>query len=566
MKLSDYLIEELFNITGTTKIFGYIGGMIAHLVDSIYKNTNVEMVNTIHEQGAGFAADAWARISNKTGIAVATSGPGATNLLTPIADCFFDSVPVLFITGQVNTYEYKKYNIRQCGFQETDIVSMVKPVTKYAKTVSNPDDIAYEIQKAVYIANSGRKGPVLLDIPMDIQRAEINPNNLKNFDTPKKNIDKIDFDYSIIERAKKPLILVGNGINLSNAKDTLRKVILKYNIPVAYSLHAADCIEGKYEYNMGFIGTYGNRYGNLALFDCDLLIVIGARLDIRQLGANIDFLKNKTVVHVDIDQSEITCPKLQKIGLCADAKVFLEDFYKQNLSVNIKNWQNICKNLKENFSNNSKAYKLPTKILSEILEVIPPNSIVTADVGQNQMWTAQSFCTKSNQRLLSSGGLGAMGFALPAAIGACFSSPLNICLCICGDGGLQMNIQELEVIKRRNLPVKIIVMNNNNLGMVRTFQELYFDNRTASTVWDYSAPDFTKVAQAYGISAKTINSTDFDINTIKQDLLSKYPVLININLEVNTQVEPRVQFGNSIANAHPIIEQSKIEKILNEQI
>ncbi len=562
MKLSDFLVKELYK-NGIEKVFGYIGGMVAHIVDSIYQNSDIEMINTINEQGAGFAADGYARVCNKPAVAIATSGPGATNLITPIADCFFDSVPVLFITGQVNTYEYRKYNIKQCGFQETDIISMVKPITKYAKIITNPNDIKYEIQKALHIANSGRKGPVLLDIPMDIQRTEIDEINLKEFKLPPKTNSEINIDFfDIISKSKRPLILAGNGVHLSGASEKLAELLKNTNIPVVESLHGIDTVLKDYTYNIGFIGTYGNRAGNLALYACDLLIVLGSRLDIRQTGAKTEFMDNKTIIHVDIDKNELDCDKFKKIKIQSDISVFLDKLVNNIKLSDISDWQKKCIELKNKFNNESKTFKLPTKILSDIFEILPSQTVITADVGQNQMWAAQAANIKSGQNFISSGGLGAMGFSLPAAIGACIRG--RHVVAVTGDGGLQMNIQELEILKRRNLPVKIVVMNNKNLGMVRTFQELYFENRTASTVYDYSAPDFAKVAQSYGIKSKTIKAEDFDMKNVQQDLLSDEPFLLNIEFELRTQVEPRVEFGNTIANASPLLDKIEIKKSIGD--
>ena len=562
MKLSDYLVNEIYNITGTDKFFGYIGGMVSHIVDSIYKNKEVELVNNINEQSAGLSADGYARTCGKIGVAIATSGPGATNLVTPIADCYFDSVPVLFITGQVNTYEYNNFNIRQNAFQETNIVDIVKSITKYAKTITNSKDIKYELQKAVSIANSGRKGPVLLDIPMDVQRENINPLTLKEYRHKKESLKKFSFDFKLIEKAKSPLILVGNGIKISSSFKLLDKVLKKYNIPVVESLHGVDCVNS-YKYNMGFIGTYGNRCGNLALYECDLLIVLGSRLDIRQTGGNLEFLKNKKIIHVDIDKAELDCPKFDKIKINTDLSLFLTELDNANLTLNIDSWQKRCIKLKQKFSNENKIYKLPYLILTQIFKTLKRNTVITTDVGQNQMWCAQCADMKKGQKMLTSGGLGAMGFSLPAAIGASFCS--NNVVAVSGDGGFQMNIQELEVIKRRNLPVKIIVLNNNCLGMVRTFQELYFKNCYASTVFDYSAPDFEKVSQAYGIDAVTINSNKFNIKDIINLLKSDSPVLINLQFEQNTLVEPRLEFGNSIENASPQIDLSELNIKLKAQ-
>lgn len=563
MKLSDFLVEEIYRLTATEKFFGYIGGTIAHLVDSIYKNNKVELINAVTEQGAGFMAEGYAGLTGKTGVVFVTSGPGATNLVTPIANSYFDSVPMIFITGQVNTYEYKKYNLKQCAFQETDIVEIVKPITKYAKTITDKDDIAYELKKAVYIAQNGRKGPVLLDIPMDIQRADIDLNYLKKYEKPSENSDfnhNINFDLNLLTRAKSPLVLLGNGINLSNCKSELKEFLNNTNIPCVESLLGVDCIEGDYKYNLGLIGTYGNRAGNLALYKCDTLLVLGSRMDIRQTGAKIDFLKDKTIIQVDIDENELMCPKFNKIKVNADIKSFLNYLNSADgLKFNIFDWQKQCLKLKEYFNIEQKEYKLPNIVLTEIFKELKENDVVVTDVGQNQIWAAQSAIIKKGQRMLTSGGLGCMGFALPAGIGSGIAGYKTVV--VSGDGGFQMNIQELEVIKRRNLPVKIVVLNNHNLGMVRVFQELYFNNRYASTIEDYSCPDFEKVASAYGINAVSFEASDFDIEKIKDLLNDNKPWLININFEIKTQVEPRLEFGNSIENSSPLLTQEIIDNI-----
>ena len=562
MKLSDFLVQELFTLTGTEKFFGYIGGMVAHIVDSVYLNKNTELVNTINEQGAGFAAEGYARTTGKTGVVIATSGPGATNLITTIADCFFDSVPVIFITGQVNTYEYMKYNIRQNGFQETNITDTVKPLIKYSKRIENKNEIKYELQKAVHIANSGRKGPCLIDIPMDIQREDVELNLLKPYKISKKPAHKPKIDFNIFEKSKKPLVLVGNGVKISGCSEKLKEVLTKYEIPVVQSLHGIDCVENSYKYNMGFIGTYGNRYGNFALYNSDLLIVLGSRLDIRQTGNNSDFMKNKTIVHVDIDENELNCSKFNKIKINSDVSDFLDEFKKANLSFKIEKWKSSCLKLKEKFSNNNKEYKLPNIILEKIFDQLKENTVITTDVGQNQMWAAQSAKIKYSQQMITSGGHGAMGFSIPAAIGASIAGK-NV-VAICGDGGAQMNIQELEVIKRRNLPVKIIILNNRSLGMVKSFQEIYFDNRFASTVYDYTSPDFASLANAYKINSIKVEAEKFNTEEIKKPLLSDEPFLIEIVFKNDTQVEPRLKFGNSLENLSPYIDLDEVKKIIND--
>lgn len=555
MKASDFIVDEIHN-QGINKVFGYIGGMVAHLVDSIYKNPNVEMINTINEQGAGFAAEGLAKVNSVPSVAIATSGPGATNLITSIADCYFDSVPVLFITGQVNTYEYKKYNIKQSGFQETNIVDMVKPITKYSTMITDVSNLKYEIQKAFYIMQTGRKGPVLLDIPMDIQSAEINLDELHSFVKPdndvlnsQKNIDL----QNIFMTAKKPLILLGNGIKLSNAVGVLNDFLAEKEIPVVQSLLGVGVVPYEYSYNTGFIGTYGNRYGNIALSECDLLLVLGSRLDIRQTGSNIDLFKSKTIIHVDIDINELKSDKFDKIIIHSDLKDFLSMIKNARFS-DISEWKNRIIKLKKLYSTKSKIFSIPNIFLEKVWDYSQENDIFLADVGQNQMWVAQSAKIKNNQKFITSGGHGSMGFALPASIGTSFQ---NRSIVITGDGGVQMNIQELEIIKRRNLPIKIIVMNNSNLGMVRTFQELYFGGRYPSTVWDYSAPDFALIAKSYGIVSKTFNIENITDEDIKAFMSDNEPTLINILMPTNTQVEPRLQFGNPINMQHPIIEEAQ---------
>lgn len=562
MKLSDFLVSEIHRLTNVEKFFGYIGGTIAHLVDSIDKNDKVELINSITEQGAGFAAEGYARTTGRTGIVFATSGPGATNLVTPIANSYFDSIPMIFITGQVNTYEYKKYNIKQCAFQETDIVQIVKPITKYAKTITDANEIAYELKKAFDIAQSGRKGPVLLDIPMNIQRANIEVNKLKKYEKNNKSKKcEIDFDINLLSQAKRPLILLGNGVNSSDSKQELKEFFKKTNLPCIESLLGIDCAQSNYKYNLGLIGTYGNRAGNIAFYKCDTLLVLGSRIDVRQTGAKTDFLENKTIIQVDIDDNELECTKFNKIKVKADIKDFLNHLNKiENLNFDISNWQEQCLKLKNYFNNEQKEYKLPNVILSECFEQLEENSVIIADVGQNQVWTAQSAVIKAGQRMFSSGGLGCMGYALPAGIGSSIAGYKTVV--VSGDGGMQMNIQELEVIKRRKLPIKILVLNNHNLGMVRVFQELYFENRFASTVKDYSCPNFEKIALAYGINSISVNANSFDINTIKPLLNNNEPQLININFEIQTQVEPRLEFGNSIENASPLLTQNIIDNII----
>ncbi|MBE6467083.1 MAG: thiamine pyrophosphate-binding protein [Alphaproteobacteria bacterium] len=569
MKASDFIVD-FFIQKNISKIFGYIGGMVAHLTDSIYQSDYIEMVNTITEQGAGFAAEGYSRVTGKVSVAIATSGPGATNLLTPMASCYFDSTPVVFITGQVNTFEYKKFpEIRQTGFQETDIVSMAKPITKYAVLIDDIKNLRYELEKAFFIAQDGRKGPVLIDIPMDIQRIDFDFSKARSFYAPCVPQNEIDLKniIDIINSSKSPIILVGNGVRLSSAQQYLRDFLDKTQIPVVESLLGLDCVPSEYIYNLGMIGTYGNRYANIALSIADTILVLGSRLDIRQIGANTSIFNNKKIIHVDIDEGQLKCSNLNKITVNLSIDSFFQQLCQKELNINITNWQSKVLQLKKKYPSTEDLdgnKNLPNIIIKKISEKLNNDDVVCSDVGQHQMWVGQSLVVKEHSRHLSSGGLGCMGFALPAAIGASISGARSIV--ISGDGGFQMNIQELEIIKRRNLPIKIVIMNNFSLGMVRQFQDLYFEGRNASTVHDYSAPDFSLVANAYKINGITVRAEDLTDDMINDFLESNDHVLINIIFEQSTQITPKVLFGNTIDKMHPLISDEELEQIKKEEL
>lgn len=377
-KISDYIIEFLLE-KNINKVFGYIGGAVAHLYHSIDKYENIEMINCINEQGAGFAAEGYSRVSGKSGVAMATSGPGATNLITPIGSCFFDSVPTLFITGQVNTYEYKYDKpVRQIGFQETDIVSIVKPITKYAVMINNISELRYELEKAYYLSQNGRKGPVLVDIPMDIQRNEVYINTLDSFvgSDEYKELEKANVDSQIEEvikslnNSKRPVILIGGGVRLSNAQNELLNWLELTRIPVVYSLMGKDAISDEYMYNMGLIGSYGNRYGNLTLANSDLILVLGSRLDTRQTGTNLEtFAREAKIIQVDIDKNELGSKINVDIAINSDIAVFINELNKERIEINISDWLKTLEVYKNEFSSIEgidKNIKVPNLIISKI--------------------------------------------------------------------------------------------------------------------------------------------------------------------------------------------------------
>jgi acetolactate synthase-1/2/3 large subunit len=563
MKASDF-IATFLQKKGIKNVFELSGGMITHLLDSISQTTDINIISMHHEQAAAFAAEGYARITGLPGIAFATSGPGATNLLTGIGSCFFDSTPAIFITGQVNRSELKgDRKIRQLGFQETDILSMANPITKACFLITEPNDIPEIFEKAFKIALEGRPGPVLIDIPMDVQRSIIEPNfyiNDQEEDELESNIsDEIIQDLiSNINSSKKPLILAGRGIKASQSQKLFDTFKIQTKIPVITSLLGLDTIMFNDIQRVGFIGSYGNRWANIAFGECDLLIVLGSRMDIRQTGADVDFIKNRKIFHVDCEEAEINNRVKGCVGIKSDLNYFFKKFTQisSNSFFDKKvEWVENIKNLK---------YKWPD-IKELVVTGINPNKFIhnlsskskdaiayLADVGSHQMWAAQSLELYNNQFFLTSGGMGAMGFSIPAAIGACIASGNKPIVVIIGDGCMQINIQELQTIVRNKLNIKIVVLNNKSLGMIRQFQDSYFESRYQSTFWGYDAPNFSKIAEAYQIESKTIEKIeeiDAGIEWIWS--IENKPQLLQVMIEPNTNCYPKIAFGRPINEMEP---------------
>ncbi len=572
MKVSDYIIDFLAG-KKIDKVFGYVGGAIAHLYDSLDKGETIEIVNTIHEQSAGFAAEAYARVTGKTGVAIATSGPGATNLVTPIGSCFFDSVPTLFITGQVSTREYKYDNpARQIGFQETDIVSVVKPITKYAVLVDNLQDLRYELEKSYFISQEGRKGPVLVDIPSNLQFQSFEPENERSFFESEAYHellaehtidDAIEQSAQMISSAQRPVILIGGGARISDAGPEVEALLDRTGIPVVYSLMGKDLVKESYPYNLGFIGGFGNRSGNLTLANADLLLVLGSRLDGRQIGNPKTFAREAKIIQIDIDPHELGTKVETDLLIQSDIKRALKALNRQTLHCAIEPWHKHVAAYREKFSSVHSIDRkkiIPNTIIAQISRHLKETDIVCVDVGQHQMWTAQSLDLRGDQRVLFSGGMGAMGFALPAAIGATLGTGKRS-IVIVGDGGFQMNIQELEVIKRRNLPIKIFIFNNANLGMVRLQQEQYNDQNYVGTEKDYSAPDFKAIGTAYGIKSYEASGDQEISDIIASSLANDESELIDIKLtEAKNRLEPRVTIDRPMEDMYPFVDR----EILND--
>lgn len=563
MKVSDYIVE-FFVKKGITDVFGYPGGMVTHLMDSFSKyEKEIQAHVCYHEQAAAFEACAYAQASGKVGVAYATSGPGATNMITGICNAYFDSIPVIFITGQVNSFESKDgYHLRQRGFQETNIVDMVKDVTKYAVYVEDANKIGYYLEKAYQIAISGRKGPVLLDIPMNIQRAEI---ELSKLDVYQNNTEKRTGEYSVIvdklHQAKRPCMVLGAGIK-NVPKEKICEFVEHMNIPVVTSMLAVDTLPFDHSLNYGFIGAYGARTANFVVAKSDLVLALGSRMDVRQVGGKrINFAPDATLIRVDIDETELEYQiRENEIDIqadVADVVAYLQNEYAAKEKKYLE-WHEVCKSISQKLSGiDDKKYNLYVKKISQY---VPENTVITTDVGQNQVWIAQSFRTKSGQSILFSGGHGAMGYSLPAAIGAYYATKRPV-ICFNGDGGFQMNIQELEFIRRERLPIKVFIFNNYALGMIRHFQEMYFERNYAQTVCGkgYETPNFEQIAYAYDMKYFSYETLE-DVS----DEFMQYdgPVMIEVKLKEDTYVFPKLEFGKPNQDQEPLIDRELFQKLM----
>lgn len=566
MKVSDYIVEFLIK-EGVTDVFGYPGGMVAHLMNSFAKYKEQIGVHTnYHEQASSFAANGYAQVSGKVGVAYSSSGPGATNMITGICNAYFDSIPTVFFTGQVNVYEAKRdLPIRQKGFQETEIIPIVKSVTKYCAYVEKEEDIRYELEKAFYIAQEGRKGPVLLDIPMNVQRMEIEPDKLRSFQPELQ--DAFEADVSIIidelKKAKRPVLLVGAGTKERQTRKLVNQLVEKWKIPVVSSMLAVDVVPSEEGMNFGFLGAYGGRTANFIVAKSDLVIAIGSRLDVRQVGGKREnFAPNAQLIRVDIDAGELSHRvNNREIHICADAQTVLQKLYTETIDVPAltEGWIDVCRQLKQELEKLDD--KAPNVAVKKIGKAIPVEYSITTDVGQNQVWVAQSLETKAGQNILFSGGLGSMGYSLPAAIGAYYGSRKPV-ISFNGDGGLQMNIQELQFIAREKLPIAIVVLNNHALGMIRHFQEMYFEGNYTQTVDGngYESPDFQKIAQAYGIKYKRIEASK-DIARAEFEVTE--PMMIEIVFNENTYVFPKLEFGKPNQDQEPLLDRDMFERLMH---
>ena len=590
MKASDYIVEFL-RLMGVPEFFGYQGTMIAHLVDSIERNPGVRNHSSYHEQGAAFAACGYAQASGNTAACYATSGPGAINLLSGVANAYYDSLPVVFLTGQLNTYEYSGIEgLRQQGFQETNTVAMAQSVTKYVKQIWDPEEIPQALSEAWEAANEGRKGPVLLDLPMDVQRREVSV-------TPAEWIEKWEKEkvkeekpkagqaqdavaeiVSALSEAKRPVFLLGGGVS-RGAGEALISLAREKSIPVVSSVLARDRLslsDGLYFGCLG--GAYGHRYANMIVSaKADLLISFGMSLCTRETGTKVSaFATGAKIVRVDIDpyalQRRLHPEEEREKGFVADAAgvISLLGQKKENLP-SFAEWLGVCQEIKKELTkvDDSTPERAPNRLVTALGGPLSDASCLAVDIGQHMVWTYQSFPNPDRMRMLFSGGHGAMGYGLPAAIGAYFATGKPVA-CICGDGGFQMNIQELQWVVRENIPVRMVVMNNHALGMIRHLQRDYFDCLFAGTSEEggFSTPDFEAVAKAYGLPAMTLPLEYFEREgalpeQITEFLTSSGPLLLQVQLPAGTFAYPKTCLGEGIHNQQPYAPKEVFERLMS---
>ena len=571
MKACVYIAKDLER-RGVTHVYELVGGMITFLIDALNTSSSIQVVSMHHEQGAAFAAEGYARIKGTPGVALATSGPGATNLLTAVGSCYFDSIPAVFITGQVNRSELKGARaIRQLGFQETDIVSMAAPITKAAWQVTEVESLPRMLNAAFALAMAGRPGPVLLDIPMDVQRGELDDRLLSVMDhaTSGAQVEGLDSfwrEYSAaLSEAKRPLILCGGGVNSARAVPEVRNLTAALEVPVVCSLLGVDVLEAENPHRLGFLGSYGNRWVNIALSECDLLLVLGSRLDVRQTGADVESFKStRAIYHVDCEAGELNNRVTGCRTLVCDLKQFLRHACASKpVTPRWADWQRHLLQQREAWPDYNENPGLeginPNRLMRAISHHCAAAAAYAVDVGQHQMWAAQSLSLLPHQRFLTSGGMGAMGCALPMAIGATGAAAGKPVVVIAGDGGFQLNVQELQTIVTGHLPIKIIVINNHCHGMVRQFQESYFGGRYHSTVWGYTAPNFMAIAQAYGIRANRLSApgeTDAMLAWLWADQSAS---LLEVQVALEANAYPKIAFGRPISDMEPQVSPTAME-------
>lgn len=587
MKLSDFIFKFLNEKYNVHDIFMVSGGGAMHLNDSIGNNKNINLICCHHEQACAIAADGYSRINGNLAVVNVTTGPGGTNTLTGVIGEYLDSVAVLYISGQVKfetTIEScKELNLRQLGDQEINIIDIVKPVTKYAVMIKDPSKIKYEIQKAIYIATSGRKGPVWIDIPMNIQASNIDENNLEEYIPidEKKYVDNQQLNeiIEILENAKSPIIIAGHGIRLSNSVNDFFEMLNYLDIPVLSTFNGFDIIPTNNKNYIGRIGTIGNRHGNIVLQNADVILSFGSRNNIRQISYNYEnFGKNaKHIIAVDIDESELNKPTIKyTLKINSDLNIFIKKFNNKLKTAKIKNykeWNNWCSNIKNKYSKLLDEYTIseevnPYYFTHKLTNKLKENSIVTSTNATPSLTLFQVGIVKENTRMFCNSGCAAMGFGLPSSIGACVASNKQV-ICLEGDGSLMMNLQELQTISHYNLNIKIFLFNNNEYASIRQTQDNFFHRRTGCDFNSgISFPNWEFIAKAFNLKYFYIDKKENIENVLTEILSIEGPVFCNVILEKDYLFLPKLSsqklpdgkmVSRSLEDMTPLLSKEELE-------
>ncbi len=574
-KVSD-IVAEILVEENVSHVFAISGGASLHLIHSLADNKSIQYICNHNEQACAMAADGYSRVSGKTGVAITTSGPGATNLITGICCSYYDSVPSLFITGQVSTMRMKgNTGVRQIGFQETPIVDVVKPITKYAHTIIDPYDIKYQIQKALHIARTGRPGPVLIDIPDDLQRELVEVSKLKSFEEPidRENDALMQPIQEILQRikhSKRPVLIAGWGIHLSNTKSEFLKFAENFNLPIALTWGAADLVPFDHRLYIGTFGTHGNRHANFAVQNADLILSLGSRLDTKSTGSPVStFAREAEKIMVDIDINELN--KFQHFDLKFDQLVHcdLKDFFKQTQEIEVKSylnenseWLNQVNHWKDIFDSFDDKKNIPSsKVnpynLSEVLSNnLKDNTKIFIDTGCSIAWLMQALRVSESVRVFHDFNNTAMGWSLPAAIGGYYASCQNKdpILAIIGDGSFMMTSYELATVMHYKIPIKIFILNNQGYSMIKQTQDQWLDsNYYASSVkGGLSFPDYQKLAETYNIKYFEFTS-DSDLPLIKEIMNYSETLICNVSIDSDFRVSPQVKFGKPNEDMGPLL-------------
>ncbi len=549
MKTGARTLIEALQREGVDIIFGYPGGSVLPIYDELY-DSSIRHVLVRHEQAAAHAADGYARASGRVGVCLATSGPGACNLVTGIATAYMDSVPIVALTGQVPTGM-----LGNDAFQESDITGITMPITKHNYLVKDADDLDCVVQEAFYIARTGRPGPVLIDLPKDVTNGPVTGGraapggvSLRGYQpTYEGHVRQIDKALDLIAQAERPLIYAGGGVVHSGASAELLKFVEAAAIPVTTTLMALGAVPGDHPLNLGMLGMHGTQTANYAVTECDLLIAIGARFDDRVTGKIETFAPNAAIIHIDIDPAEIGKNKAVDVPIVGDVKAVLQALLQRmqrrgdtaRWITRINTWR---AQYPLRYRDDDRLR--PQYVIQELSDLLKGEAIIASEVGQNQMWTALYYCFRKPRTWLTSGGLGTMGYGFPAAIGAHFARPDLPVFDIAGDGSFQMNIQELGTVAHHTIPVKVVILNNMYLGMVRQWQELFYDRRYAYT--ELPPVDFVKIAHAYGIEGIMVDEKEDVLEALQAALATDGPFVLDFRIEREENVFPMVPAGAAI--------------------